>query len=916
MISALQALQDHRYVYFGFQSHPTDKDPWQATTMMAYSDNLVSWKTIGEVDGTQSLRDGFVKKIGDDYYIIGTGAFYKTSDFIEFQSLDYIPNKSNFKTLWAPEIFQDLSGKYHIVYCAGDSDQGVLNDYIADFDPTTDTISNVEQTISFRTDAIDNSYKIDPDIFVHDGVYYLAIGGNYIFSSDNYLGPYQKFPVNFAPAPQKYNNHNSGIAGWVEGPELFLDGNAVRLFADQTDGNGLVFRSSTSDNIMEWTELTKTRAPFKMRHGSIIVNDKITAEVDVDESTVPQFDQRVLIQGLHAKQKVPMTCFMRDSFQVQYEDNSTNEIQFVAYDDGSPSFNYIAVESTVTFNNEPYVIKNVEEDENGIGLYTVTAIHFVNSEIGRVFQHNVRNGVLTYTIQDVLNYFLNDSTANPFGFSYHVYGDFDKQQIENLGNASGKDMIQKITDTWPGTIIYPVGLRLDVYSADAFKKNLGKRITYIHDTSDIKLTEDSTNITNQVRVIGAQKETQDNSTDASTPSINIEDNNGDSTPDFDISGDDITIKRSGSSTDTFVADAKKYLGVPYVWGGAGGARGGNPFDGMDCSSFVSQVYQDFGIHIPAQTIAMEPSFHEIPYSEAGAGDVGFYGPHGGTHHICLLLDHNTQIYEPEPGESCKVASISSFPPDWYARNDAMHSKIAQPSEITISDDLDDSELIKPDTMTLSISGSNDATDGNAKVEYYFEPFVISLPHSIEEWGLHPMADIQDDRFKYADAMRKYASKQLQPDPSITVEITMHSNEMPIAGEVRKLTIPDRDTILGRQGTQRSYSTDVTVVAYTWYPFNKSQGTDVTYDNVPATLLSLSSPKRQLASLRTLMNRNMDRIPQVYYSKDDPSQTENVRNGAIWIKPIESHVTDDDKGGETNNAGKQSSLRQNETRSDG
>ena len=36
-ISVLEALEQHRYVYFGFESHPTDKDPWQATPIMAYS---------------------------------------------------------------------------------------------------------------------------------------------------------------------------------------------------------------------------------------------------------------------------------------------------------------------------------------------------------------------------------------------------------------------------------------------------------------------------------------------------------------------------------------------------------------------------------------------------------------------------------------------------------------------------------------------------------------------------------------------------------------------------------------------------------------------------------------------------------------------------------------------------------------
>ncbi|NMV51891.1 hypothetical protein FOL86_01835, partial [Lactobacillus reuteri] len=228
-ISALEALEQHRYVYFGFESHPTEKEPWQATPIMAYSDNLVNWKTISRFKQLNGLRDGYMIKIEDRYYIIGTGALYVTTDFYSFEKLDYLKGDPSYKNLWAPEIFKDTNGKYHIVYCAGDAEAGILNDYVADFDPQTNKISNEGQNITFIDGAIDNSYRIDPDICLIDGVYYLTIGGNYIFSSNSYLGPYQKLPVNFAPTPQKYSSHDSGIAGWVEGPNMFVDGDSVRL---------------------------------------------------------------------------------------------------------------------------------------------------------------------------------------------------------------------------------------------------------------------------------------------------------------------------------------------------------------------------------------------------------------------------------------------------------------------------------------------------------------------------------------------------------------------------------------------------------------------------------------------------------------------------------------------------------------
>ena len=122
--------------------------------------------------------------------------------------------------------------------------------------------------------------------------------------------------------------------------------------------------------------------------------------------------------------------------------------------------------------------------------------------------------------------------------------------------------------------------------------------------------------------------------------------------------------------------ARKYLGVPYVWGGAGGARGGNPYSGMDCSSFVSQVYKDLGINIPAFTVSMESYGHQISRSEVQAGDMGFYGNHGASYHITLALDNKRMIYEPAPGQSCMEQDIDAYPPNWWIRNDSMARIVA------------------------------------------------------------------------------------------------------------------------------------------------------------------------------------------------------------------------------------------------
>ena len=61
---------------------------------------------------------------------------------------------------------------------------------------------------------------------------------------------------------------------------------------------------------------------------------------------------------------------------------------------------------------------------------------------------------------------------------------------------------------------------------------------------------------------------------------------------------------AGTSTsgEAVVAAAKKYLGVPYVWGGT------DPAKGLDCSGLVQQVYEDLGYDLP-----------RVSYQQAEAG---------------------------------------------------------------------------------------------------------------------------------------------------------------------------------------------------------------------------------------------------------------------------------------------------------
>ena len=354
-----------------------------------------------------------------------------------------------------------------------------------------------------------------------------------------------------------------------------------------------------------------------------------------------------------------------------------------------------------------------------------------------------------------------------------------------------KSGISKITATWTDAVIYPNGYEIDVYDHDSFYKYRGHRIDYLHDTSQVQLDTDSTVIKNQFRVVGATYS-----------------NSGTGTADTGLPNGAIGPNAKGAQA--VIADAKKYLGVPYVWGGAGGARGGNPFSGMDCSSFVSQVYKDFGISIPAYTVAMEPYGHEVGRSQVQTGDMGFYGSHGGSFHICMAIDNNTMIYEPAPGQSCKTQSIDSYPPTWWERNDQMAKIVSSGGGLTGGDDGTDA-----DTETY-----NDQQD-----QYYFQPFLVKDEDSIKRWGLFDGGDLTNDQLTDPTAAEEYAKKQFVPNPALSVQITKTSNDQPVLGDIVRFEIKTN-----------GYVEQLPTVGYTWYPYSKASQTTVNLNSNPKSML--------------------------------------------------------------------------------
>lgn len=606
-----------------------------------------------------------------------------------------------------------------------------------------------------------------------------------------------------------------------------------------------------------------------------------------------ELDNKVKVRGQGRTEIEPLNCIDPDTFYIDWEVNSTWSIQFTAYDDGSFAYSMLDAQATLFLDGQEYIIKQAEPDANGgVNTIDIVATH-IYFEISRIRKYktyvdpadadkqtdvkvfgstqkdddsdssgndsgdddqdnpNVQKTVTSktegntttkttvtktdetnddsededqvdYHIEDVLKYWID---GNNLGFSYQVIGTFPTVRLEKLSDGSGTDMLGKITESWPDAIIYPDNKNIRVYEQKEFYKDYGNRLDYEYNTSEFKWSYDSTSLTNEVLCIGG-KYSIETETDTST------------------SGDD-THGSGGAGADKVVNDAKQYLGVPYVWGGAGGARGGNPRNGMDCSSFVSQVYKDMGINIPAYTVSMEPYGHEISRSQVQTGDMGFYGSHGGSYHICMALNNSTMIYEPAPGQSCKTQSIDSYPPIWWERNDQMASIVAGDS-----------------------AGGGDTTSESSSSTsseyYYFAPFMYRDEESIKKYGEYPAEPIEDGRFKDKNAMIEYVKTKLQPDPALSLEVTLTTSFKPVAGDMIHIMVKEQDI-----------KTNLAVVGFNWYPFSSSSSnpTSVTLNTSSQNILDYQHSRQvalndALNEVKRETRRAMDSANQAQYGGND------------------------------------------------
>ena len=117
---------------------------------------------------------------------------------------------------------------------------------------------------------------------------------------------------------------------------------------------------------------------------------------------------------------------------------------------------------------------------------------------------------------------------------------------------------------------------------------------------------------------------------------------------------------ASAKAEAVIAEARKYVGMPYVWGGSSPADGG-----MDCSGLIQYVYGKFGIDLPRVSADQARAGTPVAsMAEARPGDLIAWDNSGrnvGADHIAVYIGNGKMLEAPRTGLNIRIVDVPSTP---------------------------------------------------------------------------------------------------------------------------------------------------------------------------------------------------------------------------------------------------------------
>jgi len=110
-----------------------------------------------------------------------------------------------------------------------------------------------------------------------------------------------------------------------------------------------------------------------------------------------------------------------------------------------------------------------------------------------------------------------------------------------------------------------------------------------------------------------------------------------------------------------VRTARRFLGVPYRWGGT------DREDGFDCSGLTMVCYRLNGLNLPRVSRSQFAAGRRVPKEQLLPGDLVFFATRGGRQvsHVGLYIGDGRFIHAPRTGERVRVEQMVN---PFYAKN--------------------------------------------------------------------------------------------------------------------------------------------------------------------------------------------------------------------------------------------------------
>lgn len=213
---------------------------------------------------------------------------------------------------------------------------------------------------------------------------------------------------------------------------------------------------------------------------------------------------QLIVRSTSGEYEEIVTGIDYSSFAYNYEQNSTREVTFTVYKIPGNEFVYslISNEASILYHGQEYVIKTSTEIQSGF-LYSkqVTAHHVYLS-----FQdHAIETAKddKKWKLQDALDFVAKD---NGLGYVVDCAGDWSKttKTVDSLGNQTGSDALNSIAEAF-SAIIFADNRHITLYDKATFYQNVDKTFRYLHNTEDVTVETDTTDLKTRVKVYGTKK---------------------------------------------------------------------------------------------------------------------------------------------------------------------------------------------------------------------------------------------------------------------------------------------------------------------------------------------------------------------------------------------------------------------------